>query len=374
MHFELTRDFLDNLIEIIEKKEEKKAAEVMAEMRAVDIAEIYDSLNLDQAKYLFLLIEDREKAADARIKVESIANAIGALIGGLDVVEFKRGGESYDVRVRLVEEERNFPTDIAKIRVRSENGQLMELDNFVTLEQAQGPSIINRFDRQRSVTIYANLEGITLAPAMAKLEKITSEILPEGFSRQHTGRTEMYEETIYYIGMAFMLAIVFTYMVLASQFESFIHPFTIMTALPLSFIGAFGLLYITGNTFNLFSMIALVLLVGLVTKNGILLIDYANQQREKGMPMKEALIEAGCVRFRPILMTAFSTVAGVLPVALGIGVGSETRQPMAVAMAGGLITSTFLTLLVIPVTYTYMEAFSKMKVFQKIAKKALAES
>jgi len=147
-----------------------------------------------------------------------------------------------------------------------------------------------------------------------------------------------------------------------------------MIALPLSFIGAFGLLYITGNTLNLFSMIGLVLLVGLVTKNGILLIDYANQQREKGVPIKEAIVEAGCVRFRPILMTAFSTVAGVLPVALGIGVGSEMRQPMAVAVAGGLITSTLLTLLIIPVTYTYMEALSKLKIIQKIAEKVSAES
>ncbi len=347
--------------------------EVMARMEAVDgFADIDRNLELGKPEVRVNI--NREKAADAGVPVESIANAIGALIGGLNVVEFKRGGESYDVRVRLVEEERNLPTDIGKIRVRSESGQLMELDNFVTLEQAQGPSIINRFDRQRSVTIYANLEGMTLAPAIVEIEKIAGEVLPEGFSGQFTARSELFKETIYYIGMAFTLAIIFTYMVLAAQFESFIHPFTIMVALPLSFIGAFGLLYITGNTFNLFSMIALVLLVGLVTKNGILLVDYANQQREKGMPVKEALIEAGCVRFRPILMTAFSTVAGVLPVALGIGVGSEMRQPMAVAIAGGLITSTFLTLLVIPVTYTYMEAFSKMKFFQKIAKKALAES
>ncbi|MCK5257236.1 MAG: efflux RND transporter permease subunit [Deltaproteobacteria bacterium] len=347
--------------------------EVMARMEAVDgFADIDRNLELGKPEVRVNI--NREKAADAGVPVESIANAIGALIGGLDVVEFKRGGESYDVRVRLVEEERNLPSDIKKIWVRSGSGQLMELDNFVSLKPAHGPSIINRFDRQRAVMIYANLEGMTLAPAMVALEKIAGEILPEEFSRQHTGRTEMYEETICYIGMAFMLSILFTYMVLAAQFESFIHPFTIMIALPLSFIGAFGLLYITGNTLNLFSMIGFVLLVGLVTKNGILLIDYANQQREKGIPIKEAIVEAGCVRFRPILMTAFSTVAGVLPVALGIGVGSEMRQPMAVAVAGGLITSTLLTLLIIPVTYTYMEALSKLKIFQEIGKKVSAES
>lgn len=330
--------------------------------------------NLELGKPEVRIAINREKAADAGVSVDAIAHAIGALIGGVDVVEFKRGGESYDVRVRLAEEERSFPTDIKKIRVRSAGGQLIELDNFVTLHQAYGPSIINRFDRQRAVTIFANLEGITLAPAMIELEKITREVLPEGFSAQHTGRTELYYETIYNLGIAFVLAVLFTYMVLGSQFESFIHPFTIMLALPLSFIGSFGLLYLTGNTFNLFSMIGLVLLVGLVTKNGILLVDYANQQREKGRPLQEALVEAGCARFRPILMTAFSTVAGVLPVALGMGVGNEMRQPMAVAIAGGLITSTLLTLLVIPVAYTYMESLRSMPLFRRLARKVLVES
>ena len=330
--------------------------------------------NLELGKPEVRVEINREKAADAGVPVEAIANAIGALIGGVDVVEFKRGGESYDVRVRLSEQERDLPSDIKKIWVRSAGGQLIELDNFVTLHQAYGPSIINRFDRQRAVTIFANLEGITLAPAMVEIEKITREVLPEGFSAQHTGRTELYYETIYNLGMAFVLAILFTYMVLGAQFESFIHPFTIMLALPLSFIGSFGLLYITGNTFNLFSMIALVLLVGLVTKNGILLVDYTNQQREKGMSVKEALIEAGAARFRPIMMTAFSTVAGVFPVALGIGVGNEMRQPMAVAIAGGLITSTLLTLLIVPVAYTYMESLRTMPIFKKLTKKVLVES
>jgi HAE1 family hydrophobic/amphiphilic exporter-1 len=330
--------------------------------------------NLELGKPEVRVDINREKAADAGVPVEAIANAIGSLIGGVDVVEFKRGGESYDVRVRLAEKERDLPSDIKKIWVKSAGGQLIELDNFVTLHQAYGPSIINRFDRQRAVTIFANLEGITLAPAMVEIEKITREVLPDGFSAQHTGRTELYYETIYNLGIAFVLAILFTYMVLGAQFESFIHPLTIMLALPLSFIGSFGLLYITGNTFNLFSMIALVLLVGLVTKNGILLVDYANQQRKKGISIKEALIEAGSARFRPIMMTAFSTVAGVFPVALGIGVGNEMRQPMAVAIAGGLITSTLLTLLIVPVAYTYMESLRTIPFFKKLTKKVLVES
>ena len=161
-------------------------------------------------------------------------------------------------------------------------------------------------------------------------------------------------------------------MVLGAQFESFSQPFAIMMGLPLSFIGAFGLLLLLGNTFNLFSMIGLVLLIGLATKNGILLIDYTNQLRAKGMSVHDALVEAGATRLRPILMTAVSTIAGVLPVALGIGVGSESRQPMAVAIAGGLISSTLLTLAVVPVIYSYIDQFAHWKLFERFKKAVMA--
>jgi HAE1 family hydrophobic/amphiphilic exporter-1 len=164
---------------------------------------------------------------------------------------------------------------------------------------------------------------------------------------------------------AFLLAVVLTYMVLAAQFESFSQPMAIMIGLPLSFIGAFGLLYLLGNTLNLYSMIGLVLLVGLAAKNGILLIDYTNQLRQSGMPLDEALVEAGATRLRPILMTAISTIAGVLPVALGIGEGSESRQPMAVAISGGLFSSTILTLAVLPVIYSYLDQFSRWQGFER---------
>jgi HAE1 family hydrophobic/amphiphilic exporter-1 len=175
-----------------------------------------------------------------------------------------------------------------------------------------------------------------------------------------------------YITFAFILAIILTYMVLGAQFESFVHPFSIMTGLPLSFIGAFGLLYLLGNTFNLFSMIGLVLLVGLATKNGILLIDYTNQLRARGMSIHDAIVEGGATRLRPILMTAVSTVAGVIPVALGIGVGSESRQPLAVAIAGGMISSTFLTLGVVPVIYSYLDQLAHWRLFERFKTRVMA--
>ncbi|MBU4052765.1 MAG: efflux RND transporter permease subunit, partial [Proteobacteria bacterium] len=202
--------------------------------------------------------------------------------------------------------------------------------------------------------------------------KIADETLPEGYTAGFSGRSEVFGETVGYIVFAFLLAVLLTYMVLAGQFESFIQPFAIMMGLPLAFVGAFGLLYILGNTLNMYSMIGLVLLIGLVTKNGILLIDYANQQREKGMDMKDSLVEAGATRLRPILMTAVSTIAGVLPVAMGLGVGSESRQPLAVVICGGMISSTVLTLAVVPVIYSYLDQFVNLGIFHKMKKQLMA--
>jgi HAE1 family hydrophobic/amphiphilic exporter-1 len=316
---------------------------------------------------------NRSLCADLGVPVVDIARTVAALIGGEDATEFKKGGKSYDVRVRLVEDERNKPEDLQRLWVRTEKGELVELKNFVDLKHSFGPSVINRMDRQRSVTIFSNLEGKVLGEAMPEIDRIAREILPAGYSTLYIGKSEAFQETGYYIGLAFVLAVILTYMVLASQFESFVHPFTIMTSLPLSFAGAFGLLYLTGNSFDLFGMIGLVLLVGLVTKNSILLIEFTNQKKAQGMEVTQALIEAGSIRLRPILMTAISTVAGILPVALGLGIGSETRQPMALVVAGGMLSSTFLTLIVIPVIYAYLDSFTNLSVFNFIKRKTLAE-
>jgi HAE1 family hydrophobic/amphiphilic exporter-1 len=316
---------------------------------------------------------NRRLCADLGVSIKDVARTIGALIGGEDVVEFKKGGKSYDVRIRLVENERIRPEDPERLWVRTDKGELVELKNIVTLKHSFGPSVINRLDRQRSVTILADLEGKVLGEAMPELDEIAQEILPPGYSTLYIGRSEAFQETTYYISFAFILAVLLTYMVLASQFESFVHPFTIMTALPFSFVGAFGLLYLTGNSFDLFGMIGLVLLVGLVTKNSILLIEFTNQKKAQGMDVTQALIEAGSTRLRPILMTAISTIAGILPVALGMGVGAERRQPMALVIAGGMLSSTVLTLIVIPVIYAYLDRFSHLSFFTFIKKKTLAE-
>ena len=318
------------------------------------------------------VIIDRDKAADAGVSISSIGTAVRALLGGVDVTTFKEGGKTYDIRLRLIPGQRLLPEDVERIWIRTNKGELTDISNFTKLEIGVGPNTINRRDRQRSATIYTNLEGILLGDAMPMVRKIADETLPEGYTAGFSGRSEVFGETVGYIVFAFLLAVLLTYMVLAGQFESFIQPFAIMMGLPLAFVGAFGLLYILGNTLNMYSMIGLVLLIGLVTKNGILLIDYANQQREKGMDMKDSLVEAGATRLRPILMTAVSTIAGVLPVAMGLGVGSESRQPLAVVICGGMISSTVLTLAVVPVIYSYLDQFVNLGIFHKMKKQLMA--
>ncbi len=301
---------------------------------------------------------DREKAADLGVDVATVAEAVNFLIGGeVDVTKFKdeARGRRYDVRARLSAGDRMSPADLGRIYVRANNGRLTELSNIVTLREAGGPSTINRLDRQRAVTLFANLEGKPLGQAKAELDDIAAKVLPADYSTRHMGMADIMGESFLYLTFALILGVLLAYMILASQFESFIHPFTVLLSMPLSFIGAFGALLATGKTLNIFSFIGLILLMGLVKKNAILLVDYTNTLRQRGMTRREALIQAGPVRLRPILMTTIAMVLGMTPIALGIGEGSETRSPMAVATVGGLITSLLLTLVVVPVAYDALD-------------------
>ena len=297
---------------------------------------------------------DRDKAADLGVNIATIAEAVNFLIGGeVDVTKYKdeAKGRRYDVRARLDPEDRLNPTDIGRIYVRSRDGRLVELSNMVRLVEGGGPSVINRVDRQRAVTLFANLEKKPMGQAMEELNGITDRVLPSDFTTSYKGQANVMQESFYYLFFAVMLGIVMAYMVLAAQFESFIHPFTVLLSIPLSFVGAFGALLITGKTLNVFSYIGLILLLGLVKKNAILLVDYTNTLRARGIERREAILEAGPVRLRPILMTTFAMIFGMLPVALGVGEGAETRSPMGVAVIGGLLTSLFLTLVVVPAAY-----------------------
>ena len=324
--------------------------------------------SLEAGKPEFKVYIDRDKAADLGVDVATIAEAINLLVGGeLDIARYKdeKKGKRYDIRVRLNAEDRESSEAMQKIYVRARDGKLVELSNVVRIAEGTGPSVINRADRQRAITIFASLEGKPLGEARNELDEIAGRILPADYVPKYYGMAEVMQESFIFLLFALILGIIMAYMILASQFESFIHPATVLLSMPLSFIGAFGALFLTGKTLNIFSLIGLILLMGLVKKNAILLVDYTNVLRERGMSRRDAILQAGPVRMRPILMTTFAMIFGMLPIAFAVGEGAETRAPMGIAVIGGLLTSLILTLVVVPAAYDifddWQEYFKKRR-------------
>ncbi len=308
---------------------------------------------------------DRNRAATLGVSIEDISRTLQILFGGLDLSRIKRDGKEYDVIAQLERLSRLTPQDLDRLYVRNDKGELIQLSSVVTRQTGAAPNKIEHHNRQRSAKITGTPHGLPLGTAMERVEEMLRADLPPGFSYEWSGESRDLRDTGAEALWFFLLALVIVYMVLAAQFESLIHPFTVMLAVPLAVFGAFGLLWlinyggrigilpaIPAMNLNLFSQIGLVLLVGLVTKNSILLVEFANQRRAAGANARDAMLEAGIVRLRPILMTAFSTIAGILPIAIGFGAGAESRRPMGVAVVGGMLTSTFLTLVIIPVVYT----------------------
>jgi len=279
---------------------------------------------------------------------------VRALIGGLEVGSFQEGGTRYDVRLRLEEAQRDDLHELGQIQVRSASGRLIDLANLAAVRVETGPARIDRIDRSRKVTLFANNPAeIALGEAADRLDEILDEVgLPDGITGAHEGTTDRMKDSARAVGFALLMALAALYVILASQFNSFSQPAAIMLTAPLSFVGAFAALRFAGTDMSIFAQIGLVALMGLVMKNGILLVDYANQRRAAGASPREAILEAGPVRLRPVLMTAFSTIAGMVPVALSTSDGAEWRNPMGVLVIGGLASSTLLTLLVVPVIYS----------------------
>lgn len=299
---------------------------------------------------------DREKAASLGISVTEVADTLRVLLGGEDATRFRRGNELYDVIVQLTAAQRFATTDPASIYVRTRAGELVPLSNVVRVSESVGPSAVHHFDRKRSVILDANLVDLDLGTAIGKVSELAREILPADFSTDLAGESREFERGSQGLSLTFLLALAGVFLVLAAQFESFIHPLTIMLALPLATFGALAGLAAFGMTLNVYSFIGIIMLMGLVTKNSILLVDHANVLRERGVSAMEAVTEAGRVRLRPILMTAASTIVGIIPVALGLGAGSESRRPLGVAVLVGMVTSTLLTLYVVPVFYSLVES------------------
>jgi len=301
------------------------------------------------------VIPDREKAAALGVDARAISMAVRMMIGGMDVGVFKEAGLRYDIRMRLEEEDRNDPASIGQLYVRANDGQSVELRNVIRLETGAAPSAITRSNRQRSVAIAANLDGLTLGEAIEETFRVADPILPEGVTLGLSGSAQAMQESVRQFKLALLLGLLVIYMVLAAQFESLFHSFTVMLAVPLAMVGSLGALWITGHTLNLFSLIGIILLFGLVTKNSILLIDFANQLRAKGVDKREAIRRAAPIRMRPVLMTAIALIFAVLPAAIGFGPGAESRAPMAIATAAGMFSSTLLTLIVVPVFYLLVD-------------------
>ncbi|GIW41104.1 MAG: acriflavin resistance protein [Candidatus Binatia bacterium] len=301
---------------------------------------------------------DRERASDLGVSVRDIATALQILFGGLDLTTFKLAGETYKVIAQLERAERSTPSSIVGVYVRGRDRQLVPLASVVRVEETVGPRAIPHFDRLRSATVSANLaSGAALGTALENVRRVAEEVLPvgEGYRLAFSGASERYYESGHALLFAYVLAVAIVYLVLAAQFESFVHPLVILVAVAFSFTGALLLLGLGGSTLNLFSEIGLVMLVGLVTKNSILIVEFANQLRERGKDVLEATFEASRARFRPILMTAASTIVGILPVALGRGEGGEARAPLGIAVVGGMLFSTVLTLFVVPAAYVAVE-------------------
>jgi HAE1 family hydrophobic/amphiphilic exporter-1 len=303
------------------------------------------------------VIPDRDKAAELGVDAATLGTVVRAMIGGMDVASFKDAGRRHDIRVRLDEADRATPEAVERLYVRTKGGDVVELRNLVDVHMGAAPSDISRTQRQRSVRVMSNLTTEKrLGDAIEDARIVAAEVLPEEVSLAFSGQAEQLLESFEQFGFSMALAVIVIYLVLAAQFESFVHPLTVMLALPLAMVGALGALFVFGMTINLFSLIGIIMLFGLVTKNSILLVDYANHlRREEGLEKSEAMRRAAPIRLRPVLMTAVSMIFGVLPAAIGLGPGAESRQPMAVATAAGMLSSTVLTLLVVPVFYVVFE-------------------
>ena len=297
---------------------------------------------------------DRAKVASLGLSATDVAVAVSLYAGGINVAKYNEAsgdGQRYDIRLKATEGDLNNVADLSKIYLRNANGELVRLDAVASFKQELGPAVISRYDLQYSANFYAS-PSMPLGDAVDLVKATTSKIVPPDYNLKFTGQAEEFGKTFKNIKFVFLLAFTLLYMVLASQFNSFIQPFIIMLAQPLAIIGGLIALLITGNSLNIYSMIGLVLLIGLVAKNSILLVDLTNQLIEKGANINDALKEACPIRLRPVVMTSLTIILALLPAAIGLGAGSETNKPLSIAIIGGMISSTLLTLVVVPAAYS----------------------
>jgi multidrug efflux pump len=325
------------------------------EKAAQNPAFIFTDINLKFTKPELEIEIDRERARNMGVSVQEIARTLQLSYSGQRFAYFIRGGKQYQVIGEMQLQDRNEPVNLRMLYVRGDNGELIQLDNLVRVVEKSTPPQLYRFNRFVSATVSANLaDGVTIGAGLDEMDKIAAEVLDDSYATDVSGPSKEFRESSNSLMFAFIFALVLIYLVLSAQFESFADPLTIMFTVPLAIFGALATLWIFDFTLNIFSQIGIIMLIGLVTKNGILIVEFANQRKEEGMDVEEAIFGAAVSRLRPILMTSMSTILGILPIALALGAGAESRVPMGAAVIGGLAFSTVLTLFVIPGVYTYL--------------------
>lgn len=307
------------------------------------------------------IVPNRQKASERGVAVTAVGAVVNAALGGAIAGSYEKAGHRYDIRVKMEEDNQSPKDRILSLYVRNNRGELVPISSVVDIKESTVASSISRKNRERAISIFGNMgPGLSQQESLAKAETVAKSVLTDGYSFKLSGSAEEFMKSFIGLIIAVLLGFLVAYMVLASQFNSFIDPFTVFVALPFSFSGAFLGLLIGGQSINLFSMIGLVLLMGIVKKNSILLVDFTNQVRDEGeKDVKAALLEACPNRLRPILMTSIATIAGAFPAALSFGPGAEARQPMAIAVIGGVLVSTLLTLYVVPCVYSLLSKFDR---------------
>lgn len=340
-----------------------KLKEILPEfMKKAAQSEVFSIVDLDLKfnKPELKVTIDREKALAMGVSVQNIAQTLQLTLSGQRFDFFIMNGKQYQVIGQLDRYYRDEPSDLTNIYVRNDRGDMIPLDNLVKLTEQATPPQLYRYNRYVSATVSADLaNGYTLGDGIEEMNRISSGTLSSSFSTALAGTSKEFEESSSSIYFAFLLALIIIYLVLSAQFESFRDPLIIMFTVPLALAGALGSLYFFGETLNIFSQIGMIMLIGLVTKNGILIVEFANQRKADGLNQTESILDASASRFRPILMTSLSTVLGTLPIALALGAGSESRVSMGIVVIGGLIFSTILTLYVIPTIYTFISSEKK---------------
>ncbi len=302
---------------------------------------------------------DRERAAELGVSVSDIGATLETLLGGRVVSDYKRGTAQHDVIAQMKAVQRAEPNVIEGIYIRG-NGQLVQLANVVSVAETVSPKELNHFNRVRSARITSTLPpGVGIGTALDALDGIVKSELPPDIRRELGGLSQEFRSSSTILAFMFVFALVFIFLVLSAQFESFVHPLTILFSVPLAVFGALLSLFVFKQSLNVYSQIGFIMLIGLVTKNSILIVEFSNQLRARGRAVVEAVVEASTIRLRPILMTSFATIFGVLPIALGLGAGGESRRPLGIVVVGGLLFSTFLTLLLVPVVYTLLAQFTR---------------